>query len=1111
MPLQAPNSQTNNWRARLKSEFYDQSGRHWRVELIDSDTSSGHTDFGLSSSAVEDMELAGDGFTLSWDGATDHIGGQIIPSSCSVTWIVDDGSMETLRSAVQRADDSRLALAVYLDTGGTHWEPYWVGALNHEAVEYELQDLPYLFTTVGNCGLNRLSNVAFRDSNGETYTDDVSIAEIFARCINEIPTHDFWEFTEYQMREVVDLYSDDIKSFSPSSQGDPYPVSVIERTVVSSLTFSEDGDVESDIFLRRIKQPANFNSCKDVLENIANAFGARITLARFSFWFFPANSLNWTTDSVTVNKWTRTQVDNGDISTITLFGSNEDKADQETGVNLRVDLDANYGLGSGWSNSYLLPVKRCTLTFKDAGRRSIFGSSSANYLDYPNNGTGTRNRVNNDIVMSEGDLISFSGVYSAPLVKEFGSAITGTAFDDHGDARIGARILLRFKIKVNTQGGTAYYYKSEYNVETSDHTDIDMPNGFNGDFTDPDIAFHRIFLDPAEWTTSEGFFDIIVPWTNSQPEASVEGSGGWNRVGGLHIEAQQNGEFKYRINSTQWDDVLQSFDFTCLPLPEFLSSYSGIRVEIDRIVLTRDGTVKQTFDDLDHIITTAFIVDYDHNGDDIGSFTNSAPADRIDDFVVTLGSNSDDADWDVFVEQSLNSEFLDCGETSIGSNTVSGVTQSDGAIKLIEHGASNAIPFPQNSPDWNSVTDAIDGLEENTDLHIAMLREQLYQRGKALNTQRGEIFPQVSTAQNHTLPIDILSVIHHNCSSTGDVEEYLAPMALTHNGGSDSYSVEAWMVNRERLSFEHDEGKVSKGKGFGNTGVLGKGPVGSKHLTKFGHTQDQTTELVNADVLRNVFEDQPAKSTTATGALSSTTPSAGDSVRWTASNFDGVTTYVCQVTKDSDGSVLKSGTDFNQSGSVITFLAPSSVIGDVTLEVIAVTAGLRRSLVAEFSFRVQSSINSYSHLKITAMHSGAPTTKRMSIREVQIFSEENLAGTDNPTQTWSSGSTFPFIPETGAGTSGTAGSAFDDNTSTAFVSGNVVAGSEDKNFLQIRYPSQTIPMGSLRVVATKGSKAPSDLKVEVSNDGVNYTHWTTFTGLNSGSGQANFDILTKAP
>ena len=534
MPVQSLNSSTGSWRARLKSEFYDQSGRHWRVELIDSDL-SGHTDFGLSSSEVEDMELAGDGFTLSWDGATDHIGGQIIPSSCSVTWIVDHGSMETLRSAVRRADDSRLALAVYQDRGGTYWEPYWVGALNHEAVEYELHDLPYLFTTVANCGLNRLSNVAFRDSNGETYTDDVSIAEVFARCINKIPTANFWQSADEQMKEVVDLYSDDIKAFSPSSQGDPYPVSVIERTVVSSLTFSEEGNVESDIFNRRIKQPANFNSCKDVLDNIANAFGARITLARFSFWFFPANSLNWTTDSVTVNKWTRTQVASETIQTYLLSGSNEDTATQETGVNLRVDLEAEYGLGAGWSNSYLLPVKRCTLTFKDAGRRSIFGSSSSNYLDYPNNGTGTRNRVNNDIVMSEGDLISFSGVYSAPLVKEFGSAITGTAFDDHGDARIGARILLRFKIKINTQGGTPYYYVSEYNVETSDHTDIDMPNGFNGDFTDPDIPFHRIFLDSAEWTTSEGFFDIIVPWTNSSPEASVETSGGWNRVGGLHI------------------------------------------------------------------------------------------------------------------------------------------------------------------------------------------------------------------------------------------------------------------------------------------------------------------------------------------------------------------------------------------------------------------------------------------------------------------------------------------------------------------------------------------------------------------------------------------------
>ena len=749
MPTQALNSSTGAWRARYFSEFYDLSGKHWRVELIDSDTAQGHQSFGLSSSTVKEVELAGEGFILSWDGATDHVGGQIIPSTCRVTWIVDDGNLENLKNAVKNCDDSRLAIAVYQDKGAPYWLPYWVGSLNHEAVEYETQDLPYLFTINANCGLNRLSNVDFRDSSGSVYTDDVSIAEVFARCINKIPTASFWLPTNDQMKEVVDLYSEDIVpctnfTFNPTSEGDPFPCSVIERTVVSSLTFSDEGDVDEDDFGRRIKQPANFMSCKTVLENIANAFGARITLARFSFWFFPANALNWSHDSVTVIKWDRSRVESEDISTRLFNGVNLDHGVQDQNNNFRVDLDADYSLGEGWSNSYLLPVKRCTLTFQNAGVRSVFGSSSGFYRFC---GNVQRNRINNDLVMSEGDLLTFKGVYSTGLVKEFGSAITGSAFNDHGVDRIGARVILRFKIKINTQGGTPYYYVSEYNVETSDHTDIDMPLGYNGDYTDPNLQFNRIFLDSPQWQATEGFFDIIVPWTNSTPEASVETSGGWNRVGGLHIEATQDGEFEYRINDTQWDDVMQPFDFTCLPLPSFLSSYEGIRLDIDRIVVTRNGSVRQTFPQLDSIFQSAYVDTYDHIGNTTSGFQD-IPEDRIDDFVVTLGANSDDADWDMFVEQDSNSEFLDCGETTVGSNSSQGYPMSDGAVRLIPFGGSITTPLSNSTPEWNSITDSIDDEQENVELQYAMLREQMNQRGKALSTQSGDIFPQVSTSQN---------------------------------------------------------------------------------------------------------------------------------------------------------------------------------------------------------------------------------------------------------------------------------------------------------------------------------------------------------------------------
>ncbi len=1167
MPTQATNTSSGNWRARYKSEFYDLRGRNWRVELIDSNTANGNVDFGISSSTILDTELTSDGFNLSWDGPTDHVGGSLIPSKCEVTWIVTGSQLENLKTAIKGANDSRLGIALYYDDGGTHWRPYWVGVLNHEAIVYETQDRPYLITLVANCGLNRLSSVEFRNS-GAVYTDDVSIAEVFARCINKIPTANFWNDTETQMSEVVDCFSKDqfsgtYSSFA-SSEGDVYPNSVIERTVVNALTFSDGGDVEEDEYGRRIKQPPHFNSCKKVLENIANAFGARITLARFSFWFFPANALNWS-HTLRVQKWTRTQVSSETIQTHLVSGANADTSTTED-VNFRHDIDSNHALGIGWSNTYLLPIKRCTLTFDDAGTRSILGPPRNFYLDYPNSGGGDKTFVNPDIVVSEGDLFTVSGTYSTDLVREFGNAITGTAFDDYGSTRIGARILLRFKIKINSASGTPYYYGGEMSATEQNYTNIDMPLGFEGDITNPQQAFHRLILDSPSWSTDEKFYDIIVPWTSSTPAGESQSSGGWTRVGGLHM-ATHNDQFKYRINDTQWTDVEHSFEFACLPLPDNLSSYSGVEVTIDRIVVGRTGVQYTTFPDLDNILETVAIVDYDHTGADTGSFNQSAPEDRVDGFRVILGTSGDDASWDMFVEQTENTEYLDCGTTTVGSNYSSGGAGSDGAVRMIEHGGSIVTPFINSTPEWNSITDEIDDLETDTDLQFAMLREQLYQRGKALYVQRGDIVPQVSTSTNNTAPIDILSVIHHNCSSAGDVEDYLAPLRLSHVASESRYNVDAWLLGRERLSFIADEVKDdSKDDGSGTSGGGGVAPNGGI-FPPIGagsdeHQSDIDTQKADANatdiiavktfvgtsltshpasgsklmilgsdgVLAQLpdgtsgqvlstdgsgtftFVDNRAPTSqtpTPTGAVDDDTPTQGATVTWTATNYDGVTTYIPVLTLTSNGSTVLSGTDFTQNGAVVTFTAPSNTNAH-TLTITAVSAGKSESDAWTDSITPVAHVSTYSYYRFRVVDSsGANYAKHIKLSEVQIFSASNYSGTDNPTtaatgSNQNSGGLSDFVISHGyAQTQGTASwYAFDDSNSTGWSSSGLGRNDAADNWMQIEFTSAKAA-GSIKVTVDEANTFSSVyLKVMASNTGSfsgEEVTLTTFGALNSGS------------
>ena len=96
---------------------------------------------------------------------------------------------------------------MYYDNGGQYWNPWWVGILNHEAIEYETKDRPYLVTLKASCGLRRLNNIEFTH-NGGPWLTTTSLANCVAKCINSIPTADFWSPSTTQFSEVVDLFNE---------------------------------------------------------------------------------------------------------------------------------------------------------------------------------------------------------------------------------------------------------------------------------------------------------------------------------------------------------------------------------------------------------------------------------------------------------------------------------------------------------------------------------------------------------------------------------------------------------------------------------------------------------------------------------------------------------------------------------------------------------------------------------------------------------------------------------------------------------------------------------------------------------------------------------------
>ena len=409
--------------------------------------------------------------------------------------------------------------------------------------------------------------------------------------------------------------------------------------------------------------------------------------------------------------------------------------------------------------------------------------------------------------------------------------------------------------------------------------------------------------DPA-WTSSEQFFDIVVPWTHSNPEAATVDTGGTNRVGGLHLR-ESGSEFEYKVNQTQQDDVAHEFDFITVPLPNNSSSYTGIEVKIDRIVLTCDGNVRQTFPQLDDIFQSVAVVDYDYQGNALGGFTQSAPEDRIENFVVGIGNNSDDGDVDIFAEQDANTEFLDLGETVLGDNVVGGVPQSDGALSVIQCGGTTTnASF--TSTNWRSVTDGVDDLETDATVLVALTREQLYMRGKVASVQRGTIVPKYSTASNTTLPMDMLTVMYHNCTTESDLVEYLVPLRMQYIGGEAAMNVDAVIRNRQRLSFdavvEPRPTKGPNGSGNGpNGGIAPSGMMGASSTETFENSTNGDLVSISSSVDTNTTNiNNTSNITSIQNVLKDTTGGGGqgvytDSGKATTSSFLGLTSTTTKI------------------------------------------------------------------------------------------------------------------------------------------------------------------------------------------------------------------------
>lgn len=836
---------TGNYRARYFSEISDPLTNDWRVEFIDSDTSTtAKNQFGQPVDTIpHEIKTTGDGFVIDYDGDTDHLTDGIIPSTVTVTYVIENNTHEKIIDALKTAKDGRFGLAIYRSNGSS-WVPWWVGVLNYESVEYELQDLPFMISLTASCGLNRLRDIPFSGSDGSSYQGKKTLASIISICLNKIPTRDFWLSDDLKLSEVVDIYNEDhVGTWSPTAEGDLFPHSMIEKTMTRSEIFYQQEDVKEDEFGRRIHYPPNFNSCFDVLESITTTFGFRVFQSEFQFWFFPSNAYNWNRQ-LNVHSWTMSQVLSEDIDLEQNGGTNVfEETSQLNARDFTVNIDEQHSLREGWVNSFLLPVKKTTVTHKNAGQQSVFGSPASGYIDYPN---AQRTFSNPTFTVNSGQTLNLRGQYDAvSLVNEFG--IGSGAFDIHGVDRVGARIILRLKIKVGD-----YYYKSGFTVE-NETTNIDMPTGQG------DLNFKRLIFETPTWTLTESTYDIIIPWWNSSPEPSVEISQGWTRVGGLHIQATGQAEFEYQINGTQWENVLMPFNLMTAPLPDDFNQYTGVSVDIDRVVVTATGDTLTTFADIVDVVTAGFVQPYDEDGNTIGTAQN-IPGDRLNNFFVGIGENDSDGDviYTAFGEDHV--ENLDLGETLLGDSNLDGEPQTNGALWVLETGSTIFTDFNLSSFNWKSLVDSFADNDGFSGVLEVLVREQLFNRSEPRPIQRGVVQQEWRPAVGPQT-LHMTDVWSHNCSTVGDEIDYLVPFRFSFTAGTGEYDADLFLLKRVRISFEEATDKVDRldGTNGGPGPGVGTPSSGVPNAFDFGENLgDIVDEVIPDDVNSNPLVKIPS-------------------------------------------------------------------------------------------------------------------------------------------------------------------------------------------------------------------------------------------------------------
>ena len=448
---------------RLVGEFQSDRGTYYKVSIIDTQ----------SSTATEyDVEVAGNGFDLTYQTDTDDRFTGLIPSEVKFTMFVNDpnnSAKQSILDSIRTSEYKRWQLKIESSTNGTTYSLFWAGNLLNEINPEADESLPRQFTLTAICGLAALENIPFNEDVNYVFTASYSCYRYIYNALNiDINTDNNWATDDRFIRNMVDWTNSQI----PRSNGTD-PLNNTRFLAAAYAPVDNNG----------VRQP---ETAFKLLNQICKAFGARLYLSEGIWYFIQVNTYE-EMDSSDQYYRDYKKGNNGGTHSPDFYGT----------IDLNTSEDGtNITRLAGNKFDYLGILKEATLNYE------MFQSYDLLPLTVTN-ASGTSNTVNNS-------LVAWNGWHSTGLGFNTDSGIYG--IND-----------------LSTSSHYASYYMGE--LELLDGQTIKVTRTFNRainatysnwGFTDNQsiLFYHRLKLDDgagdvryarstytngglAQWTTND--------------------------------------------------------------------------------------------------------------------------------------------------------------------------------------------------------------------------------------------------------------------------------------------------------------------------------------------------------------------------------------------------------------------------------------------------------------------------------------------------------------------------------------------------------------------------------------------------------------------------------